>query len=93
MEPTPRSRRRSRPHRAGSDPARPRPRSGAAVADPGPDAAAAGPQPAAHLMRPVSQTPTEAADYAVLSSIYGALLGGTALSARGKDPIPRGSCR
>jgi hypothetical protein len=40
-------------------------------------------------MRPVSQTPTEAADYAALSSIYGLLLTGTALSARGKDPIPR----
>jgi hypothetical protein len=40
-------------------------------------------------MRPVSQTPTEAADYAALSSIYGVLLTGTALSARGKDPIPR----
>jgi hypothetical protein len=41
-------------------------------------------------MRPVSQTPTEAADYAVLSGIYGVLLSGTALSARGKDPIPHG---
>ena len=40
-------------------------------------------------MRPVSQTPTEAADYAALSSVYGVLLTGTALSARGKDPIPR----
>jgi hypothetical protein len=40
-------------------------------------------------MRPVSQTPTEAADYAVLSSLYGLLLSGTAISARGKDPIPR----
>ncbi|MEA2281268.1 MAG: hypothetical protein QOK21_1875 [Solirubrobacteraceae bacterium] len=41
-------------------------------------------------MRPVSQTPTEAADYAVLSALYGALLSGTALSARGRDPIPGG---
>jgi hypothetical protein len=40
-------------------------------------------------MRPVSQTPTEVADYAVLSSLYGLLLSGTAISARGKDPIPR----
>jgi hypothetical protein len=40
-------------------------------------------------MRPVSQTPTEAGDYAVLSGVYGALLSGTALSARGRDPIPR----
>jgi Protein of unknown function (DUF1360) len=40
-------------------------------------------------MRPVSQTPTEAADYAVLSGLYGALLGGTALTARGREPIPR----
>jgi len=39
-------------------------------------------------MRPVSQTPTEASDYALLSTTYGALLAGTALSARGRDPIP-----
>jgi hypothetical protein len=41
-------------------------------------------------MRPLSQTPTEAADYAALSSIYGLLLSGTAVSARDKDPIPAG---
>jgi hypothetical protein len=41
-------------------------------------------------MRPVSQTPTEAADYAVLSSLYGTLLAGTAISARSRTPIPRG---
>src|SRR3954466_7979706 len=40
-------------------------------------------------MRPVTQTPTEASDYAVLSTTYGALLAGTALSARGREPIPR----
>ena len=40
-------------------------------------------------MRPVSQTPTEATDYALLSATYGALLTGIALSARGSEPIPR----
>ena len=40
-------------------------------------------------MEPVSQTPTEAVDYAVLSLTYGALLAGLAHSARGHDPIPR----
>jgi hypothetical protein len=40
-------------------------------------------------VKPVSQTPTEASDYAVLSAAYGALLAGTALSARGLPPIPR----
>jgi len=39
-------------------------------------------------MRPVSQTPTESTDYAVLSATYGALLAGTALSARRRTPIP-----
>jgi hypothetical protein len=39
---------------------------------------------------PVERTPTEPADYAVLSAIYGALLAGTALSARGRGPIPTG---
>ncbi len=38
-------------------------------------------------MRPVSQTPTEAIDYAALSSAYGALLGATAISARGRKPV------
>jgi hypothetical protein len=38
----------------------------------------------------VSETPTEAADYAVLSALYGALLAATAVSARGTEPVPRG---
>jgi hypothetical protein len=41
-------------------------------------------------VKPVTQTPTEAADYAVLTAAYGALLAGLAHSARGRDPIPRG---
>ena len=40
-------------------------------------------------MKPVSQTPTEAVDYAALSVIYGSLLAGAAHSARGREPIPR----
>ena len=40
-------------------------------------------------MRPVTQTPTEATDYAVLTSVYGALLGATAYSARRREPLPR----
>jgi hypothetical protein len=39
-------------------------------------------------MRPVSQTPTQPTDYAALSALYGALLGATAVSARGREPIP-----
>jgi Protein of unknown function (DUF1360) len=39
-------------------------------------------------VRPVSQTPTEAVDYAVLSGIYGTLLSATALGARRREPIP-----
>jgi hypothetical protein len=39
-------------------------------------------------VRPVSQTPTEATDYALLSSTYAGLLAGTALSARRRPPIP-----
>jgi uncharacterized protein DUF1360 len=38
-------------------------------------------------VRPVTQTPTEAIDYAVLSSVYGALLGAAALSAREREPV------
>ena len=38
-------------------------------------------------MDPVEHTPTEPADYAALSAIYGALLAGTAVSARGRPPI------
>jgi hypothetical protein len=37
----------------------------------------------------VRQTPTEPADYALLTGVYGALLGGTALSARNREPVPR----
>jgi Protein of unknown function (DUF1360) len=40
-------------------------------------------------LRPVSQTPTEVADYAALSAIYGALLGTTAIVARRREAIPR----
>jgi len=40
-------------------------------------------------MRPVTQTPTEAVDYAVLSSLYGVLLGTSAVAARGRAPLPR----
>jgi hypothetical protein len=39
-------------------------------------------------VEPVERTPTEPSDYAALSAIYGALLAGTAVSARGRDPIP-----
>ena len=39
-------------------------------------------------MEPVERTPTEPSDYAALSAIYGALLAGTAVSARGRTPIP-----
>ena len=38
-------------------------------------------------MRPVSQTPTEPTDYALLSTAYGALLGAAALSARDREPV------
>jgi hypothetical protein len=37
---------------------------------------------------PVDRTPTEAADYAALSALYGALLAGTAAAGRGREPIP-----
>ena len=40
-------------------------------------------------MRPVGQTPTETTDYAILTGLYGALLGGTAVSARSREPVPR----
>ena len=40
-------------------------------------------------MRPVSETPTEASDYAVLSGLYGTLLAATAVSARTRPPIER----
>jgi Protein of unknown function (DUF1360) len=37
---------------------------------------------------PIERTPTEAADYAVLSAVYGALLAGTAVSGHRREPIP-----
>ena len=40
-------------------------------------------------MKPVDQTPTEAADYAALSAIYGTLLASVAHMARDREPIPR----
>ena len=40
-------------------------------------------------MKPVTQTPTEAVDYAALSILYGSLLAGVAGSSRGREPIPR----
>jgi hypothetical protein len=39
-------------------------------------------------VKPVAQTPTEAADYAALSAVYGALLAGLARSSRRREPIP-----
>jgi hypothetical protein len=39
-------------------------------------------------MKPVSETPTEPTDYALLSVLFGALLAGTAATARGREPIP-----
>lgn len=38
-------------------------------------------------MRPVTETPTERSDYALISLTYAALLAGTAASARGRDPL------
>jgi hypothetical protein len=38
-------------------------------------------------VRPVSQTPTEAIDYAALTSAYGTLLTATAISARGRKGV------
>src|SRR5918998_3906567 len=38
-------------------------------------------------MEPVDQTPTEAADYAAISAVYGSLLAALAYSARGREPI------
>jgi len=39
-------------------------------------------------LEPVERTPTEPSDYAAISAVYGTLLAGTALSARGKPAIP-----
>jgi hypothetical protein len=41
-------------------------------------------------LKPVSETPTEPADYAAISVAYGSLLAGLALSARGREPLRRG---
>jgi uncharacterized protein DUF1360 len=41
-------------------------------------------------VRPVAETPTEATDYAALTTLYGGLLGAVAVSARGREPVPRG---
>jgi hypothetical protein len=40
-------------------------------------------------VKPVAQTPTETADYAALSALYGTLLAGLARSARRREAIPR----
>jgi hypothetical protein len=40
-------------------------------------------------VEPVSETPTEATDYAAISIVFGGLLAGLAHSSRGRDPIPR----
>ena len=40
-------------------------------------------------MRTVAATPTEPTDYAALSTAYGALLGATAFTGRGREPVPR----
>ena len=40
-------------------------------------------------MRPVAQTPTEATDYAILTTFYGALLGAVAATSRDCEPVPR----
>jgi Protein of unknown function (DUF1360) len=40
-------------------------------------------------VKPVTQTPTEAADYAALSAVYGTLLAVVAHTARGREPIGR----
>jgi Protein of unknown function (DUF1360) len=40
-------------------------------------------------VRPLAQTPTEATDYAALTTLYGALLGAVAVSARSREPVPR----
>jgi len=41
-------------------------------------------------LKPVDETPTEPADYAAISAVYGSLLAALAYSARGCEPIPRG---
>jgi hypothetical protein len=39
-------------------------------------------------VEPLERTPTEPSDYVAISALYGALLTGAAVSARGKPPIP-----
>jgi len=75
----------SLPHSAAGTSARP------TVTDARAGTAAAGPQSTADLsfVKPVTQTPTEAIDYAALSTVYGALLGATAVTARGRAPVTR----
>lgn len=41
-------------------------------------------------MKPVDQTPTEAADYAAISALYGSLFAALAYSARDREPIGHG---
>jgi Protein of unknown function (DUF1360) len=41
-------------------------------------------------LRPVDQTPTEAADYAAITALYGSLLAGVAYSARDREQIAPG---
>jgi len=66
----------------------PRAPAAAAVADARAGAAPARSQSAADLtVRPLTQTPTESVDYALLSTAYGALLGAAALSARDREPV------
>jgi Protein of unknown function (DUF1360) len=40
-------------------------------------------------VRPVAQTPTEATDYAALTTLYGALLAAVAATSRSREPVPR----
>jgi hypothetical protein len=40
-------------------------------------------------LKPVDQTPTEAADYAAISALYGSLLAALAYTAREREPIGR----
>ena len=70
---------------------RPEPAAAAAVADARARAAPARPQPAADLIvRPVTQTPTEAIDYAALTTrLRRAPRRRRAVSARGREPVPR----
>jgi len=41
-------------------------------------------------VRSLDETPTEARDYAALTTLYGTLLGSTAVGARGREPVPAG---